>query len=263
MIYVPKGRAREYSPYALNTYSGCSHGCLYCYAPRVRYMEREDFINETPRKDYEKVLTKDAVKFSNLSQQVLLNFIGDPYCKLNDSLQYTRLTIMTLLVNKIPVAILSKGGRRALHDLGIIKLGGSHIKYGATLTFEDPELSSKWEPGAALPQDRFDTLKKFHEQGVKTWASFEPVIDPVQSLKVIKRVVGYVDEFRLGKINQFEGLDKKINWSDDFLKPALEILRKAGKQIYVKHDLRKASPLVELSDDEVNCDNYLSRPFDD
>ncbi len=35
LIYVPKGRAREYSPLALNLYRGCEHRCSYCYCPRI------------------------------------------------------------------------------------------------------------------------------------------------------------------------------------------------------------------------------------
>ena len=30
-IYEPRGRAREYSPLALNYFTGCDHGCQYCY----------------------------------------------------------------------------------------------------------------------------------------------------------------------------------------------------------------------------------------
>ena len=31
LIYEPKGKAREYSPLALNVYSGgCDHACRYC-----------------------------------------------------------------------------------------------------------------------------------------------------------------------------------------------------------------------------------------
>lgn len=32
-IYEPQGRAREYSPLALNFFRDCTHGCIYCYVP--------------------------------------------------------------------------------------------------------------------------------------------------------------------------------------------------------------------------------------
>ena len=31
-IYAPRTRAREYCDLAVNIYTGCSHGCTYCYA---------------------------------------------------------------------------------------------------------------------------------------------------------------------------------------------------------------------------------------
>ena len=31
LIYVPKGRAREYSEYALDIYEGCNLACKYCF----------------------------------------------------------------------------------------------------------------------------------------------------------------------------------------------------------------------------------------
>lgn len=36
-IYEPSGKAREYSPLALNLYKGCDHGCNYCYVPDMKH----------------------------------------------------------------------------------------------------------------------------------------------------------------------------------------------------------------------------------
>ncbi|MDQ1279366.1 MAG: hypothetical protein QG670_628, partial [Thermoproteota archaeon] len=36
-IYEPKGRAREYGALALNVYSNCDFGCLYCYCRGMGY----------------------------------------------------------------------------------------------------------------------------------------------------------------------------------------------------------------------------------
>jgi hypothetical protein len=42
---------------------------------------------------------------------------------------------------------------------------------------------------------------KAHEQGIPTWASLEPVIDPEQTLGLIRRSYDYVDEYKIGKLN--------------------------------------------------------------
>ena len=52
IIYEPKGRAREYALWAANIYSGCVHGCRYCFAPDAIRRERTDFHkNVLPRKN--------------------------------------------------------------------------------------------------------------------------------------------------------------------------------------------------------------------
>ena len=43
VIYEPRGAALEYSPLACNLRKGCTHGCLYCYAPACLRMAPEEF----------------------------------------------------------------------------------------------------------------------------------------------------------------------------------------------------------------------------
>ena len=59
-IYEPKGRAREYGELALNLYSGCRHGCKYCYVPAV--LRRKTFTIQCR---------------SNLGRLILLNSNGN------------------------------------------------------------------------------------------------------------------------------------------------------------------------------------------
>ena len=80
VIYTPTGRAREYSPKALNIFLGCSHGCKYCYAPHSIQKSRSVFEQiPDPRPNLcerlEKQLSKETV-----SEQTLLSFVGDAYC---------------------------------------------------------------------------------------------------------------------------------------------------------------------------------------
>ncbi len=239
VIYEPKGKAREYSPLAVNFYKGCDHKCVYCYAPAIMRKTREDYSkNVNERNNIVAQFKKDAERLAYSDKQILFNFMGDPYCHADVEYRTTRECLKISLENRLPIAILTKGGFRALRDIDIIKKFGSHIKVGATLTFFDEQKSLDWESGASTPNERLTMLKTFHDEGVKTWASFEPVIEPEESLKLIRASLDVVDEYKIGKLNNYKGLDKTIDWTT-FLIEVVDILRKANKPFYIKEDLRK------------------------
>lgn len=255
IIYQPAGKAREYSPLALNIYLTCTHKCNYCYAPRIRRQSQDQYFTKPiPRKGIAEKLLKE-LEGTRIKEQVLLSFIGDVYCETADNNEKTREVLEILLENKVPVAILTKGGKNCLKDLDLIKQFGEHIQVGATLTFDNEEDSKKWESGAATPNDRLEMLRILHENGVKTFASFEPVIVPEQSLNLMKLGLDYIDVFKVGKLNNYHGLDKTIDWTE-FLTKTLDILRGAGKAFYIKHDLRQAAPSVRLYGNEVLPDEH-------
>lgn len=88
-IYEPKGRAREYSPLALNYYKGCTHGCRYCYVPNMigrfnsSYNHAEvnaDVSFEKIEKSAKKVLwMRKANSFVIHRRSILWGLPGDNY----------------------------------------------------------------------------------------------------------------------------------------------------------------------------------------
>lgn len=257
VIYEPKGKAREYSPQALNLYLGCPHRCEYCYAPSAIQRERESyFCIPNPRSGVIESLRKEAPKAKK--EQILLSFIGDVYSETVDENKTTREALEILSESKLPVAILTKGGKRALKDLEVFKTFGEHFHIGTTLTFDNKFDSLKYESGAALPEERIKMLSILHSEGIKTFASFEPVIDPEQSLSLMEKTLGIIDTFKVGKINNFHGIDKTIDWVS-FLSKTVELLRDNKKAFYIKHDLRQAAPSIKLYGNECLADEHNVR----
>jgi len=241
VIYEPRGRAREYSPLALNLYTGfCDHFCTYCYCrtmPPFKFQKDKDFPIK-PREGVLEKLAKD-VKVCPKDTQVLLSFTGDPYCHANSVHNLTRQALVMLKDACIKTAILTKGGRRALADIDILK-EMTRVKVGATMTFLDPERSKQFEPNAASPEDRIYMLKMLHASGIRTWVSLEPVLDPEQSLAIIDAVSPFVDFFKVGTTNHVE-LPKPIDWQE-FACDAVKKLMATGREFYVKADLQKHLP---------------------
>lgn len=263
VIYQPAGRAHEYAEWACNIYGGCGHGCHYCYVPTMPWFDEEKFAYPEPRKDtFFKELEKDAVKLAGLRERVLLCFTCDPYQPLEGELQHTRRTIEILQAHDIRVQILTKGGTRALSDLRLLAVGDN--AYAATLTYLSNEMSTRWEPGAALPANRIAALQRFHGEGVETWVSLEPVLNPAVALDIIGATHEFVDYFKVGKLNYSGKLPPRlrsqvadIDWGR-FAGDVVNLLEDydyercyqphdiSQGQFYIKNDLAKFLPITEM-----------------
>lgn len=259
LIYEPKGKAREYSPLAVNLYSGCGHKCSYCYVPKVLRMERIDFDTKVnAKKDVISKLKKELPLYRNSRKQVFMSFSTDPYNPIDVEMKLTREALKLFLDYQIPVSILTKSGLKALRDLDIIQKFGKHIKIGASLTYDNDKDSGRIENGAALPGERLEMLKSFHEAGIITWASFEPIIHPAQTLNLIKKGLAFIDEFQIGKLAD----DKRIIDWNIFLQQAVDILRTGNKKFYIKETLRRSAHNVLLELKECEMDYLTLQPFE-
>jgi len=248
-IYGPTGMAREYSPLALNIYSGgCGHGCSYCYCGHGSIWGNVAH----PRNLRQNVLAADAAQ---AARQVLLSFLSDPYGPIEMAARHTLAALRVLHENRCTVAVLTKGGTRCLRDIELFRTWPDRrIQIGATLTFASASESRRYEPGAALPDERIEILAalraidKLSQVGVRTWASVEPVIDAAESLAIIERSLPYVDAYAIGKLNH-QASD--VDWLS-FGARAIAMIRETGKRVYVKHGLRWAMPGFEFRASE--CD---------
>lgn len=261
VIYTPKGKAREYSPYACNIYTGCNHQCKYCYAPAIGFKKRDDYSEVIPRRNILREFENDCKKLKNFDSQVQFCFITDPYNSLETKMRLTRQCLEIALKYKIPISILTKS-KTVLDDLDVIKEFGENIKIGFTLTFDNMEDSVKWEPEASIPGDRIECLKILNENNIKTWASFEPVIISKQSIAMIIKSLKYTNIYKIGKLNNYKGIDKYIDWTD-FLNKSVEILRNSDKPFYIKQDLRKCAPTIKLFGNEVLPDEFNLSKWND
>ena len=239
VIYEPKGRAKEYASLACNLYMGCTHGCLYCYAPGcMRKTSQSWHAEAVPRKNVLALFEKDVKKLSGDPRRVLFCFLSDPYQPLERTLRLTQQGIRIAHENNIKIDILTKGDTDLIaRDLPLMKEADVHL--GITLSFINDESRKEWEPHASSVQDRFEILKKAHEAGVFTWVSMEPVIKPEEALAVIRQAHAYVDYWKVGKLNHNKAVESTIDWPK-FRDEAETLLQSFGAKYYIKDDLRKA-----------------------
>lgn len=240
IIYAPKGQAGEYAPLATNPYRGCGHGCAYCYVPAVIHMPRPEFdAGAVKRTDFLSRLQDDAEKYraAGIREQVMLSFTTDGYHP--DDTQVTRWTLEILRDHGLGFCTLTKGGTRALSDIHLFR--PDRDAFACTLTSLDDRFSRKWERHAAMPLDRIDALRHFHERGIFTWVSLEPTLDITASLAIVDFTHRFVDLYKVGRANYLKEITRTTDWADYTLR-MIDKLQALGKRHYIKADLQPYLP---------------------
>ena len=237
-IYEPKGAAKEYGDYAINIYTGCPHGCFYCFAPSVLRRDREAFRAAViPRENIVEETRKQIEREGITGRMVHLCFTCDPYPKGYDTTP-TREIIRVLKESGNHVQILTKNGKDAMRDFDLLDSGDwfgiTYAGYEVGTMEEVPEP----EPNAGTPRERLSALFIAHKRGIKTWISAEPVLNPSDVLNLID-LADYVNLWKVGKLNYHPS---DIDWKE--FGERAECLFRAKKRnridfdYYIKDSLR-------------------------
>jgi DNA repair photolyase len=201
------------SDYAVNCYSGCAHGCVYCYA---RFATRFTHPREgwgrfvDVKENAIQVLTKEVKRRS--AGNVMLSSVCDAWQPIEEKTLLTRQCIEILVRYRFSLHTLTKNALAA-RDLDLLKQGEG--EFGVTITTSDTRIASLIEPGASLPEKRFELLQTAKSQGLKTMAFIGPLMplltdteeNITDMLKTVKDVG--VDSFYVDKLNLRYGV-----WQD-------------------------------------------------
>jgi DNA repair photolyase len=227
-IYEPKGRAGEYCGLAINIYTGCNHGCTYCYARKMhdRYKPNENFADVKPRDDIVEATRVQLSSGKYEGKTIQLCFTCDPYPAEIDTTP-TREIIKAIKEAGAHVQILTKGGFRAACDFDLLD---SEDSFGVTIS----DYTGLYELYAPLPKERLNTIKSAHKLKIKTWVSCEPVFD-FQAIYDLINSDCPIDLFKIGKLNYYPS---DINWGK-FGRECERLCKLYGRNYYIKADLRK------------------------
>lgn len=225
-IYKPKGKAKEYGDYAINIYTGCPHRCYYCFAPSVIRREREIFhANVIPRNGIVEAVKKQLKDEKITNKLIHLCFTCDPYPTGCNTIA-TRDIIEAIKESGNNVQILTKGdGSR---DFDLLDRGDW---YGITLSGATYEQ----EPNALKPMDRLLILAEAKETGIKTWVSFEPVINTEYVLHCLSEYGTIFNKVKIGKLNYHPS---NINWNK-FGNEVENLCKSINIDYYIKESLRE------------------------
>ena len=160
--------------YALNPYRGCSHGCVYCYAPdNLRMVGEEEWGSFVDVKEgLPNVLAKELKKKE--MGIIGLGTVTDPYQSREERIKNSRYCLEQVARKKWPICIQTKSDL-ITRDIDILSRM-ENVEVAITITTLDEELASRMEPGAPSPRRRLNAIRMLVENGVRTWVFLGPVI---------------------------------------------------------------------------------------
>ena len=166
---------------SLNPYTGCPHGCLYCYA--ASYIPR--FGQCRPKADLLKRLAREAARIAP-GTLVALSNSSDPYPPQETDLRLTRGCLQILKDRDLSIQVVTKSHLVA-EDAEI--LAGMLACVAITLTTLKDGVCRRLEPGAPLPGRRLDAMTRLAKRGIAVSARIDPIIPGINDAEIEDLVI--------------------------------------------------------------------------
>ncbi len=162
------------SDYSLNCYTGCAHGCVYCYA---RFMQRFHPHSEPWGEFVDVKVNAVEVLKRQLRRaepgDVFVSSACDGWQPIEAQRGLTRRCCELLLEYRFQVNVLTKSAL-VLRDLDLFS--GRTARIGVTVTTLDERLRALWEPGSSAVDDRFRVIEEARRAGLRTAIMFGPLL---------------------------------------------------------------------------------------
>lgn len=197
--------------WTVNCYSGCEHGCLYCYArfatrfshPRERWGSFVDVKVNAPQ-----VLEREVRR--KRVGRVFMSSVCDGWQPVEEKYGLTRQCLEILLQHGFPITILTKSAL-AGRDLDLLT-GKNGVDFGVTVTTVNESFSKLFEPKSSPPAERLGLVEEAKKKGITTYVLLGPLMphlsDTEESLRSLLNAVREVgaDYFYIDRLNPRYGV---------------------------------------------------------
>lgn len=167
---------------SINPYTGCSHGCIYCYArPSHAYMGLSpglDFESKLFFKpDAARLLEQELSARKYVCKRIHIGGNTDPYQPCERELRITRGVLEVMRRFNHPFSIITKSVLIA-RDADILGPMGREGLCSAmvSITTLDRKLARDMEPRASTPAKRLEAIRRLADAGCPVGVGFAPVI---------------------------------------------------------------------------------------
>ncbi len=179
---------------SINTYRGCEHGCIYCYArPSHAYLDLSpglDFETRLFAKHDAPMLLEQAFQRRDYRPAPLqLGGVTDVYQPVERRLGITRAVLEVLLNWRHPVQIVTKSAS-VLRDVDLLQELArlDLVVVDLSLTTLDSNLARTMEPRASTPKRRLAAIRALADADVPVGVATAPII-PGLNCHEIERLI--------------------------------------------------------------------------
>lgn len=154
--------------FSFDPYTGCEHGCLYCYASS--YIRR--FHECRPKKDLLKLVRGDIPRLPE-NTLISMSNSSDPYPPMECELGLTRCCLEEFQRRNLRILVITKSDL-VLRDLDLLR----RLRCAVTLTITtlDNYLASRLEPSAPPPSRRLHAVERLSSEGIRVGVRIDPII---------------------------------------------------------------------------------------
>lgn len=196
--------------YSVNPYTGCEHGCKYCFATYMRkYSDHSEPWGEfvEVKANARKVLEDDLMEKDKGS--ILISAVTDPYQPVEEEYEITRSILKRLADTKFSVTVLTKSDL-ILRDLDLLReFSTLRISVGFTVNFLDEKHRRIWEPESTGIEDRIEALEKISEESIDTYAHVGPYLPGITDLeRILNRLEPYIVELQVENLSMRDNEDR-------------------------------------------------------
>jgi DNA repair photolyase len=186
--------------YVINPYTGCQHGCIYCYA---EFMIRFTGHKGDKWGQFLDIKTFDLNKIKPeryKGKVILLSSVTDPYLPLEKKYQNTRKILEKLVETEAEISILTKS-KLVVRDIDLFKKF-KNIRVGISISVLDGEFARVVERAASNPLDRLDAIKQISKAGIETYTFISPFFPEITNFKaIVREFKDYTDRFLFENLN--------------------------------------------------------------
>jgi DNA repair photolyase len=150
-----------------NPYTGCDHGCVYCYASS--YIP--EFSSCRPKRNLLPRLRKEAARLRG--EIISIANSSDPYPTLDEKTALTRECLEILSSSNCRLQMVTKSDL-VIRDIDLLKKIQSMVSM--TITTDNDEIATLLEPNAPRLSERLEAIRILVSNGIPTSARIDPLI---------------------------------------------------------------------------------------